>query len=54
MAPTKKKISDMSAEEINRLTSDDVIERVFDKKVLRELKKEAREAEARRSGKKKS
>lgn len=45
MAPKKKKIKDMTPEEAKALTDDEVIERVFNKKTLKELKKVIDQAE---------
>ena len=40
MAPRRKKIKDMKAEEAAKLTDDEAIETLFGRRVLKELRKE--------------
>ena len=44
MAPRKKRIREMSRKEIHRLTDDEVMEKVFDKRTARKLREVTDEA----------
>lgn len=43
MTPKKKRIKDMKPEEVHRLTDDEVMERIFNKRVVRKLHEMTRE-----------
>ncbi len=44
MTPRKKRIKDMTAEEAARLTDDQVMEKVFDKRTAKKLRKAVEES----------
>ena len=45
MAPRKKRIKEMKSEEVLRLTDDEVMERIFDKRVAKKLRKAVEDSE---------
>lgn len=45
MSPKRKKIRELTPEEVKELTDDEVMERIFNKKTLKELKRAIEKAD---------